>query len=48
MMRNVSYTGAMMSDSFEFFGLITWLALILFLVLGIIYFWREINKKEKK
>lgn len=28
-----------------FFGLITWVALILFLILGSIYFWQKINKK---
>lgn len=28
-----------------FFELITWVALILFLILGCIYFWQKINKK---
>lgn len=26
-------------------GLITWMALLAFLILGSIYFWKEINKK---
>ncbi len=29
-----------------FFGLLTWVALIVFLVLGIAYFWKEINKPK--
>ncbi len=28
------------------FGLLTWVALIAFLVLGIVYFWKEINKPK--
>ena len=28
------------------FGLITWLALITFLFLGIAFFWKELNKKK--
>ena len=27
-------------------GLLTWLVLLAFLVLGSIYFWKEINKKK--
>lgn len=27
------------------FGTITWLLLVIFLVLGIVYFWKGINKK---
>jgi len=27
-------------------GLLTWMALLAFLVLGSIYFWKEINKKK--
>lgn len=30
------------------FGLLTWVALIAFLVLGIVYFWKEINKPKGK
>ena len=33
-------------SAFGAFGLLTWLALIIFLVLGSIYFWKEINKKR--
>jgi hypothetical protein len=28
-------------------GLLTWLALLAYLILGSIYFWREIRKKQK-
>ena len=28
------------------FGLLTWVALIVFLILGIAYFWKEINKPK--
>ena len=28
------------------FGLLTWVALITFLILGIAYFWKEINKPK--
>ena len=28
------------------FGLITWIALLSFLILGSIYFWKEINNKK--
>lgn len=27
-------------------GLLTWLALLAFLILGSVYFWKEINKKK--
>ncbi len=30
------------------FGLLTWLALITFLILGIAYFWKEIQKPKGK
>ncbi len=32
----------------SFFGLLTWVFLIAFLVLGIAYFWKEINKPKGK
>lgn len=41
--------GGMMSGGagqFSFFALITWLALVVFLILGSVYFWKEINKKK--
>jgi hypothetical protein len=28
-------------------GLLTWLAILAFFILGSIYFWREIRKKQK-
>lgn len=30
------------------FGFLTWFALFIFLILGIIYFWKQITKKERK
>jgi len=30
---------------FNIVGLVTWLAVIVFLILGSIYFWKEIKKK---
>lgn len=42
------YTGMMGGgNTFGLLGLITWLALIVFLVLGSIYFWQGINRKKK-
>lgn len=35
----------MMSNNWGIFGVITWIFVIFFLILGIIYFWKEINKK---
>ena len=32
---------------FGLFGLVTWLLLIVFLVLGIMYFWKGLNGKRK-
>jgi len=29
---------------FNLFGFLTWLLLVIFLILGIIYFWQEIKK----
>ena len=42
--------GGMMSGfgSLGLFATLTWLALIVFLVLGIAYFWKEINKPKGK
>ena len=44
-MMGYGWSGSMMGN-FGAFGLLTWLALIIFLVLGSIYFWKEINKKR--
>lgn len=41
----MGYYGTMMG-SWGLFASLTWLALIIFLVLGSIYFWREINRKN--
>lgn len=41
----MGYFGEMMGG-FGLFGSLTWLLLIIFLILGSVYFWREINKKK--
>ncbi len=38
------YSGNMMG-SFGSLGFLTWILLVVFLILGIIYFWKGINKK---
>lgn len=40
----MGYGGFM--GSWGLFGVITWLALIIFLVLGSMYFWKEMNRKR--
>ena len=45
MMGMFGYGNGMMG-SWSFFGILTWLALIIFLVLGSMYFWKEINRKR--
>lgn len=45
MMGNYGWGGNMMG-SFGTFGFLTWLALIIFLVLGSLYFWKGLNKKK--
>lgn len=35
-----------MMAGWGFFGVITWLALIVFLILGSLYFWQEITRKK--
>lgn len=42
----MGYNGSMMAG-WGIFGLITWLALLIFLILGSIYFWKGIQKKNK-
>ncbi len=41
----MGYYGNMMGG-WGIFGAVTWLLVITFLVLGIIYFWKEINRKK--
>ena len=41
----MGYYGGMMG-SWGIFGSLTWLALFIFLVLGSVYFWKEINRKK--
>ena len=46
-MGNFGYgPGANMMGAIGLYGTITWIVLIVFLVLGSIYFWKEINKKK--
>ena len=40
-----NYYGNMMG-TWGLFGLLTWLAFVAFLVLGSVYFWKEINRKK--
>ncbi len=39
----MSYSGEF--GFFGFLGLLTWVLLVVFLILGIMYFWKGINKK---
>lgn len=41
----MGYFGNMMAG-WGLFGLITWIALMFFLVLGSMYFWKEISRKK--
>lgn len=43
MMGFGGYGGAMVG--WGVFGLLTWLLLVVFLILGIAYFWKQLNKK---
>lgn len=43
-MMGYGYYSNMMGN-WGLFGILTWLAVIVFLVLGSIYFWKKINKK---
>lgn len=47
MMANWGYAkyGGMMGG-YQLWGLLTWIALFVFLVLGSIYFWKQINKNK--
>jgi len=40
----MGYYGSM--PGWGLFGLLTWILVIAFLALGIVYFWKEINKKK--
>jgi len=44
-MGNYGISGTMMNQV-GLLGLITWIVLIVFLVLGGIYFWKEINRRK--
>ncbi len=47
MMANLSGSsyGGMMAG-IGFWGALTWILVVIFLILGIVYFWKEINKKR--
>lgn len=42
----MGYYGNNMMANFGIFGLLTWLALMFFLVLGSMYFWKEIKNHK--
>lgn len=42
----MGYYGNNMMSSWGVFGLITWIALLVFLILGSMFFWKEINRKR--
>ncbi len=42
----MSYWGGSMMGSYGAFGILTWLALMSFLILGSMYFWKEINRRR--
>ena len=45
-----NFYGSMMGGYFGFgaiFGLVTWIALLSFLIFGSIHFWQEINRKKR-
>jgi len=46
----MGYYGGNMIGSFGLFGLVIWVSfivfLVVFLVLGSMYFWKELNKKK--
>lgn len=41
----MGYNGNMMAG-WGVFGLLTWIALLAFLILGAMYFWKEINRRK--
>ncbi|MBI3385718.1 hypothetical protein HY031_01390 [Candidatus Gottesmanbacteria bacterium] len=41
-----NYYGGGMMGTIGVWGSLTWLLVVVFLVLGIIYFWKEINRKK--
>lgn len=47
MMGAFGYGNGMMG-SFGLFGLLTWLAMLTFLILGSMFFWKELNKSKRK
>lgn len=42
----MGYYGNNMMVSWGAFGIITWIILVVFLVLGSMYFWKEINRRK--
>jgi len=41
-----NFYGNMMNNGWGLFGGLTWILVVVFLILGIIYFWKEINKRK--
>lgn len=46
-MMNYAYYN-MMNTGWGAFGFLSWLLVVAFLILGIAYFWKELNKPKKK
>ena len=42
----MGYGYGTMMGGWGVFGLITWILVIIFLILGIAYFWKEINRRK--
>ncbi len=42
----MGYYGGNMMAGWGIFGLITWITLLLFLILGSMFFWKEMNRKK--
>lgn len=42
----MGYYGNNMMASWGVFGVITWIILVVFLVLGSMYFWKESNRRK--
>jgi len=41
-----NFYGNMMNNGWGLFGGLMWILVVVFLILGIIYFWKEINRKK--
>ena len=46
MMGNLYWS--MINNNWGIFGVLTWLLITIFLILGILYYWKKLTKKERK